>query len=86
MLGARTVFSRHQQVKTAVGPDSTIADLPMHDFRVEASTLGETLSAQFQESPELPGAIVTEESRVCQDFCVSPTAGYGFESAQTQNF
>jgi len=23
---------------------------------------------------------------VCQDFCVSPTAGYGFESAQTQNF
>jgi hypothetical protein len=42
-------------------PNSTLADLPSHNFRVTASTPTQVVETKFLESPELPGVIVTQE-------------------------
>jgi two-component system sensor histidine kinase/response regulator len=39
-------------------PGSTLADLPSHDFEVNPSELGQTVVAEFERRPELPGVIV----------------------------
>jgi signal transduction histidine kinase len=38
--------------------DSTVADLPVHHFRVRGSVLGERILAELECQPELPGVIV----------------------------
>ena len=41
-------------------PESTLADLPCHDFEVEASVLGHVVDAHFERHVDLPGVIVRE--------------------------
>ncbi len=43
--------------------DSTLADLPSHDFPVSASTLGQVVSQAFQTHPELPGVMIISEEQ-----------------------
>ncbi|MGL5193394.1 MAG: response regulator [Chroococcales cyanobacterium] len=43
--------------------DSTLADLPSHDFQVPASTLGQVVSQAFQTHPELPGVMIISEEQ-----------------------
>ncbi len=40
--------------------DSTLADLPSHDFQVSLSTLGEVVAAKFKQHPELPGVMIAD--------------------------
>lgn len=44
--------------------NSTLVDLPCHNFRVEASTLTQVVENEFLDHPELPGVFVTEKSAV----------------------
>jgi hypothetical protein len=39
-------------------PDSTLADLPFHDFRVSPDTLGHAVAAELERCGDLPGVIV----------------------------
>lgn len=41
--------------------DSTLADLPSHDFQVSLSTLGEVVAAKFKQHPELPGVMIADD-------------------------
>ena len=43
--------------------DSTLADLPSHDFQVSASTLGQVVSQAFQTHPELPGVMIISDEQ-----------------------
>ncbi|HVX59519.1 MAG TPA: response regulator [Pirellulales bacterium] len=43
--------------------ESTLADLPLHDFQVEANVAGENVAAAFEAQPELPGVIVLDRGR-----------------------
>ena len=49
---------------TQLTADSTLGDLPLHDFQVSPATLGKVLANQFQKRPDLPGAIVADELRM----------------------
>ncbi|MEB3342364.1 hypothetical protein [Okeania sp.] len=42
--------------------NSTIGNLPSHDFQVNSATLGEIVAKQFRLQPELPGVIITTQS------------------------
>ena len=44
---------------THIAPGSTLADLPSHDCRVPANTLGSVVAAALQRDADLPGVIVT---------------------------
>jgi signal transduction histidine kinase/CheY-like chemotaxis protein len=39
-------------------PESTLAELPSHDYQVAASTLGHEVAAEFDRHTDLPGVIV----------------------------
>jgi len=41
-------------------PNSTLADLPTYQYQVDASTLGEVVSNEFQQDPKLPGVIIKQ--------------------------
>ncbi|MCT7983996.1 response regulator [Laspinema sp. A4] len=43
--------------------DSTLADLPSHNFQVSASTLGQVVSQAFQTHPELPGVMIISDGQ-----------------------
>src|SRR5262245_2768664 len=43
-----------------LGADSTLADLPSHDFQVAPTTLGREVEAEFETRPDLPGVIVRD--------------------------
>jgi signal transduction histidine kinase len=43
----------------ALGPTSTLADLPAHDYQVPASTPGQQVADAFKRWPDLPGVVVT---------------------------
>ncbi len=43
--------------------DSTLADLPSHNFQVPASTLGQVVSQAFQTHPELPGVMIISDGQ-----------------------
>lgn len=43
--------------------DSTLADLPSHDFQVSASTLGQVVSQVFQTHLELPGVMIIADEQ-----------------------
>jgi signal transduction histidine kinase/CheY-like chemotaxis protein/HPt (histidine-containing phosphotransfer) domain-containing protein len=38
--------------------DSTLADLPVHNFRVEAQARGKDVAERFDANPELPGVLI----------------------------
>jgi signal transduction histidine kinase len=42
-----------------LGPKSTLADLPLHDFQVTPATPGQRVAEAFKRRPDLPGVIVT---------------------------
>jgi two-component system, sensor histidine kinase and response regulator len=42
--------------------DSTLADLPGHDFRISPFALGSAVAAAFDRQPDLPGVIVGEDA------------------------
>jgi two-component system, sensor histidine kinase and response regulator len=44
--------------------DSTLADLPTHDFKVNLTTLGEVVSKEFQKHPERPGVMIIDEGQL----------------------
>ena len=44
--------------------DSTLADLPTHDFQVNVTTCGQVVAEHFQSHPELPGVIITDGSQL----------------------
>ena len=44
--------------------DSSLADLPSHDFQVSLTTLGKVVAKEFQQQLELPGVIITAESKL----------------------
>lgn len=44
--------------------NATIADLETHKYQVDADTLGEAVSNEFQQHPELPGVIIKEGEEV----------------------
>ncbi len=41
-----------------LAPDSTLADLPAHNFRVTTDTWGNRVTAEFDRVPELPGVLI----------------------------
>lgn len=45
---------------THLNPNSTIADLETHKYEVQADTLGEVVSQEFQDYQSLPGVIIKE--------------------------
>lgn len=45
-------------------PSSTLADLPLHECKVDSDTLGEVVAAQFEQKPTLPGVIVVDRSKL----------------------
>lgn len=44
--------------------DSTLADLPTHCFKVNASTLGHLVARRFEEQLTLPGVIVVNDGKI----------------------
>jgi signal transduction histidine kinase/CheY-like chemotaxis protein len=51
------MIARHLSLLTE---DSTLADLPGHEFRISPHSLGGAIAAAFDERPDLPGVIVEE--------------------------
>ena len=49
---------------TQLTPDFTIGHLPCHHFQVSAATPGQVVAQRFEQEPDLPGVIVTHESKV----------------------
>lgn len=49
---------------SSLNPNSTIADLETHKYQVDADTLGEVVSNEFQDHPNLPGVIIKEGEEV----------------------
>jgi hypothetical protein len=49
---------------TQLTPDVTIGHLPCHHFQVSAATPGQVVAERFQQEPDLPGVIITHESKV----------------------
>ncbi|MCS6812059.1 MAG: chemotaxis protein [Cyanobacteria bacterium] len=45
-------------------PSSTLADLPLHECKVDSDTLGEVVAAHFEQQPTLPGVIVVNRSQL----------------------
>jgi signal transduction histidine kinase/ActR/RegA family two-component response regulator len=43
-------------------PNSTLADLPNHEFRVSAQTPGQSVAAEFERRQELPGVLIFDDS------------------------
>ncbi|MDY7014371.1 MAG: ATP-binding protein, partial [Cyanobacteriota bacterium] len=41
--------------------DSTIGDLPSHNYQVGVTISGQEVSREFQDNPELPGVMITNE-------------------------
>jgi len=48
--------------------ESTLADLPTHDFKVAPYILGELVAETFKQDPELPGVIIAQDSTVLGAF------------------
>lgn len=48
----------------SLNPTSTIAELETYQYQVDADTLGEVVSNDFQQQPNLPGVIIKEEDEV----------------------
>ena len=44
--------------------NSTIGNLPSHDFQVNSATLGQIIDEKFRLKPELPGVIITESTQM----------------------
>jgi hypothetical protein len=49
---------------TQLTPDLTIGHLPCHHFQVSAATPGQVVAQRFEQEPDLPGVIITHESKV----------------------
>lgn len=49
---------------THLNPNSTIAQLETHQYQVDADTLGEVVSTEFKNHPDLPGVIIKEGEEV----------------------
>lgn len=47
--------------QTTLTIDSTLNDLPMYDFQVEANVITSVVSKSLEEQPQLPGVIVSTE-------------------------
>jgi two-component system sensor histidine kinase/response regulator len=52
------------QIPDRLTLDSSLADLPTHDFQVSLTTLGEVVVKKFQRQPELPGVMITNDSQI----------------------
>ncbi len=44
--------------------NSTIGNLPSHDFQVNSATLAEIVAEKFRLQPELPGVIITQSTQM----------------------
>ncbi|MGD1703140.1 hypothetical protein [Dapis sp. BLCC M229] len=44
--------------------NSTIGNLPSHDFQVNSGTLGQIVAEKFRLQPELPGVIITQSTQM----------------------
>lgn len=44
--------------------DSTLADLPNYDFRVDGTTTGRLVAAEFEKRPDVPGVIVLNDDQI----------------------
>ncbi|MGE5659956.1 MAG: chemotaxis protein [Actinomycetota bacterium] len=44
--------------------DSTLGDLPSHDFQVTATTSGGVVAEKFRQQPDLPGVIIIHEAQM----------------------
>ncbi|MGD2182304.1 hypothetical protein [Lusitaniella coriacea] len=49
---------------TQITAQSTVGDLPLSDFQVSPSTLGEVVAHQFNRRSDIPGVIITNDSQV----------------------
>jgi signal transduction histidine kinase/CheY-like chemotaxis protein/HPt (histidine-containing phosphotransfer) domain-containing protein len=49
----------YPQLLTLV-PESTLAELPSHDFQVDPKTPGQDVAGEFENRPDLPGVILRE--------------------------
>jgi len=45
---------------TQLAPNSTIGNLPSHDFQVHSATLVQRVAEKFKQQPKLPGVIITQ--------------------------
>ncbi|MEO0535066.1 MAG: ATP-binding protein [Cyanobacteria bacterium P01_A01_bin.123] len=43
--------------------DSVLLELPLYDFQLEATCLGETLAAYFEQYPHLPGVVLVKQAK-----------------------
>ena len=53
-----------ESILPKLNPDSTLADLPLHEFRVDPEMRSKHVQEEFDRRGELPGVLVTDESRV----------------------
>jgi two-component system sensor histidine kinase/response regulator len=44
--------------------NSSLADLPSHDFQVSETTLGHVVEKEFKRHPELPGVVITADRQI----------------------
>jgi two-component system sensor histidine kinase/response regulator len=44
--------------------NSSLADLPSHDFQVSLTTLGKVVAKEFKQHPGLPGVMLTDHSQI----------------------
>lgn len=44
--------------------NSSLAELPSHDFKVSLTTLGEVVAQEFKQHPELPGVMITANDQL----------------------
>jgi PAS domain S-box-containing protein len=63
ILGLGKTIVTHPQLD-GLTLDSTLADLPLLDFQVSSHTLGQVIIAEFQQRPDLPGAIVADNHQI----------------------
>jgi signal transduction histidine kinase len=47
---------------------STLADLPVHEFTVDANTAGQAVAAVFERQPALPGVLITNGGAIVAAF------------------
>ena len=44
--------------------NSTLADLPSHEFKVNLKTVGQVVAKALQQQPELPGVMITTKNKI----------------------
>ncbi len=59
-----TQMSNNHNVLPIITPQTTLGDLPLHDFQVSPQTTGQVIAQQFEQRSNLPGVIVADDLKM----------------------